>query len=139
MFNLKVVYEKYKIAPDKIFNVDETGFTNIRFPQKVLAAKKIRRLDAVTSGKRVNITVVCVLSTSGSYILPLFIYPRQRLPPPEFIYRLFQEVIFCDWLVHFSKHGNAFTHTTLKAYNFCKKNGIIVDVAFYGPLKSAYN
>lgn len=48
---------------------------------------------------------------------------------------------------------NHFTHTTLKAFNFCKGNGIVVvfvpphtshwlqplDIIFYSPLKSSYN
>ncbi|KAB0792973.1 hypothetical protein PPYR_12593 [Photinus pyralis] len=177
--NLKIVYEKHKFPPEKIFNVDETGITNVHVPQKVLAAKKMRRLGAITSGERgKNITVVCTMSASGGYVPPLFIYPRQRLPPhlckdgpPGSIYRCSKsgwmtEDLFYDWLVHFSKHShpsvdspvliimdNHTTHTTLKAFEFCKENGIVVvsipphtshrlqplDVTFYGPLKTAYN
>jgi hypothetical protein len=78
----------------------------------------------------------------------------------------FMEDKFYDWLVHFSKHTNSaianpvllsmdnhLTHTTLKVFDFCKENGIVVvslpphtshrmqplGVTFYGPLKSAYN
>jgi hypothetical protein len=177
--NLEAVYEKYKFTPEKIYNVDETGITNVHVPQKVLAAKKMRRLGAITSGERgKNITVVCAMSATGNYIPPLFIYPRQRLPPhlckdgpPGSIYKCSKsgwitEDLFYDWLVHFSKHTNSaianpvllimdnhLTHTTLKAFDFCKENGIVVvslpphtshrmqplDVSFYGPLKSAYN
>jgi hypothetical protein len=63
--NLEAVYEKYKFAPEKIYNVDETGITNVHVPQKVLAAKKnenIRCHYKQTKGE--NITVVCAISAT---------------------------------------------------------------------------
>lgn len=76
------------------------------------------------------------------------------------------EELFLRWLRHFAENtqtsvqnptlllmDNHSSHTSLMCYNFCKDNGIVVvsfpphtshrlqplDVAFYGPLKSAYN
>lgn len=74
---LRRTYYEFAEIMDKIFNVDETGCTNVHVLQKVMAANKIRRLGAITSREREkNITVVCVMSTSGSYVPPPFIYPR---------------------------------------------------------------
>lgn len=107
----------------------------------------------------------------------MFIFPRKRLSPllekdgpAEALYKCslngwIDEKIFCDWLTHFRNHAtptkdepvllivdNHSSHITLKSYEFCKENHIVMvsipphsshkiqplDVVFYGPLKAEY-
>jgi hypothetical protein len=44
--------EKYKFNPSKIFNVDETGITNVQQPLTVLAQKGQKRVGSATSAER---------------------------------------------------------------------------------------
>lgn len=64
----------------KIWNIDETGIINIQKPVKIVASKGAKVVDWMTSGERgKTVTVVCTMSASGSYIPPMFIFPRQRM------------------------------------------------------------
>jgi hypothetical protein len=82
------------LTPDRIFNMDETGFSSVQKPQKVFARKGKHQVGAITSGERGrNITFVCCVSASGMYVPPLIIYPRKHLKaeltegaPPGSIY-----------------------------------------------------
>jgi len=89
-FNRQRVSEFYKIldklvdderlTPDRVYNMDETGFTAVQKPQKVFAKKGKHQVGAITSSERgKNVTFVCCVSASGSYVPPLVIYPRKRL------------------------------------------------------------
>jgi len=60
--------------------MDETGFTAVQKPQKLFARKGKHQVGAITSSERdKNVTFVCCVSASGSYVPPLVIYPRKRM------------------------------------------------------------
>lgn len=170
--------EKHKFTPNNIYNADETGVTTVTDPGKVLAEKGQRRVGAVTSSERgKNITVMCAMSAAGNFIPPMFIFPRQRMTqllekdgPSGAMYTnskngWINEDIFVEWLKHFAAYAkptqespvllildNHSSHISLPAFNFCKKNHIVMisipphsshrtqplDVSFYGPLKATY-
>lgn len=104
------------IPPENIYNVDESGFTTVHKPGKVLAKKGKKSVGAMTSGEKgKNVTVVCCVSAVGHYIPPLFIFPRVRLRP-EFLDRgpvgaigaatpsgWINEEVFEKWFDHFLK------------------------------------
>ncbi|CAM1305346.1 Uncharacterised protein r2_g1513 [Pycnogonum litorale] len=49
-------------------------------PGKVIAAKGARQVGKVTSGERgKNVTVICAMNACGTYIPPIFIFPRKRM------------------------------------------------------------
>jgi len=116
--------------------------------------------------------------SAGTYVPPLSIFPRkchspqlEKGGPLAAVYKCTLngwtiEQIFLKWLNHFKDFvkptqekpvllilDNHNSHATLKAYNFCKKNNIIMlllpphsshrmqplDVTFFGPLKGAYH
>lgn len=150
--NLETLMEKHNFEPTRIFNMDETGISSVQKPVHILAPKGKHQVGSATSWERGrNITVVCAMSASGSYIPPMFIYPRQRMSPllerggpAGSVYTCSHngwtnEDIFLDWLKHFKKiakpsqedpvllildnHGS---HISLPSYEFCRENYIHV-------------
>lgn len=176
--NLQSVMEEHNFEQARIYNVDETGTTIVNLPDKIVAEKGAKRVGTLASGERGrNVTVICAFNALGSYIPPLFVFPRKRMTfllskdgPAGAAYFCSDngwsnEDIFVEWLKHFVKHSNATvknpvllvldnhsSHCSLKAYDFCKKNGIVMlslpphsshrmqplDVSFFGPLKKAF-
>lgn len=148
--NLGKLFDKYKFAPENIYNVDESGITTVQKPSKVLSPKGIKQLGCKTSNERgKNVTVICCMSASGKYVAPMFIFPRRRLAsnlekngPVGAIYSCSptgwsNDALFLDWLQHFKKKvkptqdepvllilDNHTSHISLQIYNFCKSNGI---------------
>ncbi|XP_074041347.1 uncharacterized protein [Leptinotarsa decemlineata] len=132
--------------------MDETGVTTVQDPGTVIAEKGQKRVGSVTSYERgKNITVICAVSAAGSYIPPMFIYPRQRMSPQlskdgpiEAIYHCSKngwtnQELFVTWLIHFAKFAkpsadepiliildNHYSHVSLEAYKFCRENNIVI-------------
>ena len=64
--NRASVIDRYKLTPDRIFNVDETGVTTVQSPKQVLAAKNTKQIDSITSRERGElVTLVCCISATG--------------------------------------------------------------------------
>ena len=150
--NLETVMGKFKFEGARIYNMDETGISTVQKPGRIIGPKGQKQVGAVTSWERgKNITVCCAMSASGTFIPPMFIFPRARMNPvlgrggPEgSIYHCttngwINEDLFLVWLKHFTKFAkpsvedpilliidNHGSHTSLVAYNFCKENGIVV-------------
>lgn len=141
---------EYKFQPSRIWNMDETGITNVHKPGKVVATKGTRQVSKVTSGERgQNVTVICAMNAVGSYIPPVFIFPRKRVaermiagaPPGSLCFAnesgWSDSEQFLKWLNHFVSATNASTstpqlilldghhsHKTLDAVLFAREYGI---------------
>jgi len=77
---LEKIVKEENLSSDRIYNMDETGFSAVQKPQKVFARKGKHQVGSITSCERGrNITFVCCVSGSGQYIPPLVIYPRKNL------------------------------------------------------------
>lgn len=150
--NLDAILTKYNFAPNRIFNVDETGITTVQSQSKIVGPKGVKQLGKAVSWERGrNITMCCAVSASGIYIPPMFIYPRTRMSdqlkrngPVGAIYECskkgwMNEDLFLSWLKHFQRHAmtskenpallvldNHCSHCSLIAYDFCRENGIIM-------------
>ncbi|XP_022166412.1 tigger transposable element-derived protein 6-like [Myzus persicae] len=119
---LKKCYETHHFKPEQIFNVDESGLSNVaKSRAKIISQKGRRQVGKLSSAERgQNVTVTICFSASGSYIPPLLIFPRVRLnpdfeeeaPPGSLVVchpsGWMQSEIFVQWLHHFIKH----THPT---------------------------
>jgi len=70
-----------RIIPfSNIYNVDESGFSCVQKPKRIVATKGKKNVGALTSGEKGRtITVVCCVSATGTYIPPVFIFPRVRM------------------------------------------------------------
>ncbi|XP_072377872.1 uncharacterized protein [Diabrotica undecimpunctata] len=73
--NLGKLYDEYKFPPTRIFNVDETGITNVNRPNRIIGPRGQKQVGAVTSVERgKNVTVCCCMSASGSFTPPMTIH-----------------------------------------------------------------
>jgi len=60
--------------------MNETDITNVRIPSKIEGSKGIRDDGCMTSGKRIKyLTLMSANSTIGSYVVPMFSFPKQRM------------------------------------------------------------
>ena len=100
--------------------MDETGTTCVHRPAKIVASKGVRQVSKITSGERgKTVTVICAMSAVGSFLPPLFIFPRKRMvdllvngAPPQSVGLAnpsgwTDASFFVDWLKHFVKFTNA--------------------------------
>lgn len=150
--NLDEVTKKNNFQPSRIFNVDETGITNVHKPSSILAPKGQKQVGGATSGERGRtVSVCCAFNAVGSYVPPMFIFPRERMGPAferggpaGSLYRCSKngwmtDHLFQDWLKHFADFctasketpvllilDNHCSHTSLATYNFCRDNGIVL-------------
>ncbi|XP_065656743.1 uncharacterized protein LOC136082093 [Hydra vulgaris] len=146
----KSLFEEHKFSAKQLWNMDETGITNVHKPGKIIATKGKQQVSKITSGERgATVTVVCAMSTSAAYVPPSFIFPRKRMSdwlavgvPSGSIIRVSSSgwtnsSLFIEWLTHFvaviqaSKTNEQLivldghhSHKTLEAINFCRDNGI---------------
>lgn len=133
--------------PERIFNVDESGFPLNNKPSKIVCEKGQREVIKLTSVERgENVSVVACFSASGVYIPPFVIFKGVRyresycanltsgsvaaMSESGYI----NEDLFLKWLQHFQKHrlpgkcllildGHA-SHCSLKCLNYCTDNEI---------------
>ena len=77
---LKHTYDEHSFTPDRIFNLDETGVTNVQGkPSKVFAAKGKHQVGSIKSAERgTNVTVVFAMNVTGNFVLPSFVIPCKR-------------------------------------------------------------
>lgn len=148
----KEVLEHKSLTPLKIWNADETGVSTVVQPGKIVATKGVRQVRKITSGERgQNHTVLCCMSSAGTYIPPLFIYPRKRMilalmngAPIGSIAAVtasgwIDADVFLIWLQHFAKVAKCHkedphliildghhSHKTIAAINFAREHGIIM-------------
>jgi len=85
--NVQKFFEMYgnvltsqEYTPMQVWNMDETGITNVHKPGNIIATKGAASVGKLTSGEKGRtVTVVCVSNAAGSYIPPMFIFPRKRM------------------------------------------------------------
>ncbi|KAI4465189.1 hypothetical protein MML48_3g00002243 [Holotrichia oblita] len=149
---LEETIQIYNIQATMIYNMDETKITTVQKTQKVIAKKGKKQVGAITSAERsIHTTGVVCMSSSGSFIPPVLIFPRKKLNQalydgaPIGTLPLYNESaymtgdLFFKWIKHFVKFarptaenkallildGHA-THKTLEALEFAKKNHVIL-------------
>ncbi|XP_045456865.1 MFS-type transporter clz9-like [Melitaea cinxia] len=149
--NLESLQTKYQFDANRIYNVDETGISNVQRNSRILASKGQKQVGMISSGEKgTTITVVCAFSASGNYIPPFFIFKRKRMNAQllhggnsDMIAAVsdldwINENLFVDWLHHFISNAkpsvekpillvldNHESHVSLACYLLCRKNGII--------------
>ncbi|XP_046745658.1 MFS-type transporter clz9-like [Diprion similis] len=150
--NLESLQIKYQFDANRIYNVDETGISNVQRNSRILAPKGQKQVGMITSGERgTTTTVVCAFSTSGNYIPQFFIFKRKRMNAQllrgsnsDMIAAVsdsgwINENLFVDWLHHFISYAkpsvgkpillvldNHESHVSLGCYLLCRQNGIVL-------------
>jgi len=147
---LKECFQSGKYTAQSIWNVDESGITNVHKPCKIVATKGARQVNKITSGERgATVTVICAMSAAGQYVPPMMIWPRKRMAdalmrgaPPGSIGAVSDNgwtdcSLFVTWLRHFISfakcsqespsiliidgHGS---HKSLEAVDLARAHGI---------------
>ena len=68
--------------PSRLWNMDETGISNIQKPGCVVATKGVCKVEKMTSGEcGATVTAICGMNPAGNYTPPMFIFPRKRMQP----------------------------------------------------------
>lgn len=68
-----------KFSPQDVYNLDETGFTTVQVPSKVVSTRGKKQVGAVTSAERGElVTLVCAVNATGNSVPPFYIFPRKR-------------------------------------------------------------
>jgi len=142
--------QKNSFTPDKIFNVDESGFTVVHKPGKVLAKKGEKQVGKMTSGEKgETMTIVCAVSATGIFVPPMLVFKRKRMTklllrgsPAGSIGSCstngwIDSTLFVRWLNHFIHHVKASTsnkillvldghssHKSLEAVELACRSGV---------------
>ncbi|XP_062373154.1 uncharacterized protein LOC134060440 [Sardina pilchardus] len=73
--NLASVTERFKFPPHMIYNLDETGITDVQKPKQVVTQKGKKPVSVTPKERREHITLICAVNAVGNVIPPLFIFP----------------------------------------------------------------
>ena len=149
---LAAVMDKNQIAPQDIWNVDETGVTTVQNPQRVISPRGIRQVSSVTSAERGQlVTMTLAVNAVGNTVPPFFIFPRVHFKdhflngsptgssgsanPSGWM----KAEDFLLYVHHFHAHtksspekpcllilDNHSSHLSIDVIDFCKANGIIL-------------
>lgn len=73
--------EKYQITADRLFNVDETGISTVaKSLNKIIATRGKKQVGSLSSAERGKmLTVEICMGADGSFMPPLFVFPRKRM------------------------------------------------------------
>lgn len=151
--NLKEVYDKYKLRPHRIYNMDETGMSTVpKKTPKVVSRKGKKVVGKIVSAERgMTITAVMCMSATGHFVPPALIFPRKKEKaelldgaPPASILMVSESgfintTLFFNWLHHFKDFvhptpedpvllilDNHSSHISLEALTYAKKHNIIM-------------
>ena len=120
-FNLlEGLQEQFSFPPSKIYNVDETGISNVpNHVSKVIALKGKKQVGALSSAERGELhTITMCVNAIGNYIPPMIIFPRVRMKdellygaPPETLpvchkSGWMQSDLFVTWFEHFITYAH---------------------------------
>ena len=72
---------KNSLTSSCIFNLDESGIPLQHRPGKRIAVQGQKHVNIVTSGNKMNITVLACVSASGFVMPPMVIFNRKNLTP----------------------------------------------------------
>ena len=64
-------------APQRTYNLDETGIGTEHAPPKIMCSKE-RNPQAVASERSANVTIIAGVNVIGNYIPPFYVFPGKR-------------------------------------------------------------
>ncbi|KAK0169796.1 hypothetical protein PV328_010437 [Microctonus aethiopoides] len=146
------IIDKYKLGPERIYNVDESGLSTVENLPRISASSVGKQVDTTASAEQgIHVTVICCTNPLGSYIPPAFIFPRKNWKmellegaptgsvgfPQES--GLMTGEIFQQWIKHFKKYTNSskdspvllimdgyVSHKNWGVLDYAKQHGIIL-------------
>lgn len=147
---LQELCTRYSFAPERMYNLDETGVTTSQKPQKVIAETGVKQVAQIVSHERGQTVSLCgFINAIGNSLPPCLIFPRAKMQnhmlhnAPPGTHGIANRSgwmtgeIFPECLGHFVQHShssnenptlllldNHESHVTLEAVDFCKEHGI---------------
>ena len=80
--NLKTILDREKFNEHDIWNVDETGYTTVQKPKKIIVPKGQKQVGQLTSAERGQlVTICCAINAAGRSIPLCMIFPRVNFKP----------------------------------------------------------
>lgn len=150
--NLNQILDKFKLTPERIFNLDETGITTVLPPPKVITKSGQKQVGQISSAERGELVTMCaIVSASGNSIPPVYLFPRVNMKD-YFMHNApigaigfanrtgwMTAEIFPQVLDHIKRHtsctvenpvllliDNHSSHVSLASVTFAKENGLIL-------------
>ncbi|KAJ8961308.1 hypothetical protein NQ314_005957 [Rhamnusium bicolor] len=79
--NLENVLQKYKFLPNRIYNVNESGFQTVpnKLPKHVAPTRKKDVVKAVAAEQGKTVTAVCCMNATAHHVPPYFLFARKRM------------------------------------------------------------
>ena len=72
---------RYNFSASRIFNLDESGFSTVMKPTKVICEKGLPVASQVARERGAHMTFVGIVNAAGNTIPPVFIIARKRMNP----------------------------------------------------------
>ena len=72
---------RYSFAPDRIFNLDESGLSTVMKPLKVVCERGCPVASRITQERGSHMTFVSIINAAGHYLPPVFIVARKKMNP----------------------------------------------------------
>lgn len=151
---LQRLLERHKYEPSQIYNLDETGVSTVQKLPKVIGRKGEHQIGQATSRERGElITQVGVISASGNFLPPVWIFPRHRFDAARMMHGVSENGAlglvypsgwmtssnFLEVLKHLVKNtrcsvehqillilDNHESHLSLAGIEYCRSNGISI-------------
>lgn len=147
------VLAKYKFVAADIYNMDETGFTNVPAKvQKVVAQKGSKHVGVAVAQERGSlVTLALAINACGQYMPPFFIFPQKKMsaifleraaPSSEGVANgsgWMRGPDFLLYMQHFVRHAKATkdtpklllldnhqSHMSLDALVYAEENGVVM-------------
>lgn len=116
---LESLYNQFHFPPNRIYNADETGISEVHKNKKVITLKNKKTVGKLASAERGrNVTIMFCASASGDFVPPFFIFgttPNKKKELTDNMPENYGVVtakkgwmtaeIFLNWLGHFVKHA----------------------------------
>lgn len=127
--NLWQVFDKHKIQPSNIYNMDETGSrTSCTKPPKIISVKGKKQVGVISNAEKGQlVTLTGCDNATGSFLPPSLIFPRKTLnqrllegaPPGTRAWCTpsgwINSSVFLEWLKFFSA-GEAHRRESCSSY-----------------------
>lgn len=78
---LDALYNEHQYSPERIWNMDETGFPTVPcHVQKLLAETRSKHVGCMSSaGRGTNVSCALAVNAAGQCIPPIFIFPKANM------------------------------------------------------------
>lgn len=149
--NYERAITRYKITPERIYNLDETGVTTVMQAPKVIARAGAKQVGQAVSAERGELVTLCaIVNAVGNAVPPVYIFPRKRFKnellkgsPPGSLGLAnpsgwMNGITFLETIKHVQKHthcnvespilillDNHESHATLEVILYCRDNGVV--------------